>query len=151
MAIEVYVYSNGWAEANRRFLSKTNHGDLNSFISDHFDTTLGSPLQPNTYKQLLTKIHHKPEDVLFLTKSPEEASAAQTVLIPSVLVMTHRRNIEKLNETQKQMIRVRSFNELELDVNAPSIDPKQNPSSVPVPEIESSRNPSPMGEAGSNE
>ena len=117
LQIQLYVLSNGWAEANRRFLSKTNHGDLNLLISGHFDTTIGSFLSPDTYQKVLAEIKRSPEEVLFLTKSADEARTAQSVGIAVVLVMTHRRNIEKLEEADKSLPRIRSFNELEFEIS----------------------------------
>lgn len=113
--IKLFVFSNGWAEATKRFLSKTNHGDLNLLIDEHFDTSLGQLSDPETFKKVLSKIKEKPEDVVFLTKSADEARASAKVNLTTVLVLTHRRNIEKLDSDGKKMPRVRSFNELEFE------------------------------------
>ncbi len=59
---------------------------------------------------ILTKICEQPEGVIFLTKSPEEAKVE--VGITPILVVTHRKNIEKLDESDKQITTIRSFNEL---------------------------------------
>lgn len=115
MQILLYVFSNGWAEANKRFLAKTNHGDLNLLISGHYDTTMGPSNEPDTFKRLLGAIKQKAEDVLFLTKAPAEAHAATAAGISCVLVMTHQRNIDKLDEADKEAPRIRSFNELEFE------------------------------------
>jgi methionine salvage enolase-phosphatase E1 len=63
----------------------------------------------------LTKIGEQPEGVIFLTKSPEEAKAAKEVGITPILVVTHLKNIEKLDESDKQITTIRSFNELEFE------------------------------------
>jgi methionine salvage enolase-phosphatase E1 len=68
-----------------------------------------------SYQKILAKIGEQPEDVIFLTKSPEEAKAAKEVGITPILVLTHRRNIQKLDESDKQMTIIRSFNELEFE------------------------------------
>ena len=111
--IKLYVFSNGWSEATKRFLSRTNHGDLNLLINGHFDTSLGSLSDPTTYTRLLEKINEQPNMVLFLTKSAEEGRAAIQAGLYVVLCLTHRRNIEKLDSEGKKMARVRSFNEIE--------------------------------------
>jgi enolase-phosphatase E1 len=113
--IKLYVVSNGWVDATKKFMSNTNHGDLNLLIDNHFDTSLGPLTDKESYQKILAKIGEQPEDVIFLTKSPEEAKAAKEVGITPILVLTHRRNIQKLDESDKQMTIIRSFNELEFE------------------------------------
>lgn len=109
---KLYVVSNGWADATKRFLTKTNHGNLEVLIEGHFDTTLGSLNDPSTYDKVLELIKVPAENVLFLTKCAEEGRAALQAGLNSILVLTHRRNIEKLDEESKKLPRVRSFNDL---------------------------------------
>ncbi|KAH7643293.1 enolase-phosphatase e1-like protein [Dermatophagoides farinae] len=113
--IKLYVFSNGWSEATRRFMMKTNHGDLNLLIDGYFDTSLGQLNDPDTFRKMLQRINEKPENVMFLTKSPEEGRAAESIGLTVVLVLTHRRNIERLDDDGRRMARVRSFNELEFE------------------------------------
>jgi methionine salvage enolase-phosphatase E1 len=96
-------------------MSNTNHGDLNLLIDNHFDTSFGPLTDKESYQKILAKIGEQPEGVIFLTKSPEEAKAAKEIGITPILVLTHRKNIEKLDESDKQMTRIRSFNELEFE------------------------------------
>ena len=118
--VKLHVFSNGWAEATKRFLARTNHGDLNLLIEDHFDTSLGSLTEEATYTKVLEKLKLPPNAVLFLTKSAEEGRVATKVGLLVVLVLTHRRNIEKLSEADRAaMPRVRSFNEIEFIVDTP--------------------------------
>ena len=111
--IKLFVFSNGWAEATKRFLSRTNHGDMNLLIEDHFDTTLGPLTTQATFVKVSEKVQLPAQDLLFLTKSADEACAAQNAGLIVVLVLTHRRNIEKLDGEARRIPRVRSFNELE--------------------------------------
>ena len=115
LQIRLFVFSNGWTEATRRFLTKTNHGDLNLLIDAHFDSSIGPLGEAATFQKMLDEIKQKPEDVLFLTKWPEEARAAKSLGITSVLVLTHRRNIDNLDEADKAMDRIRTFNELDFE------------------------------------
>ncbi|KAJ6221760.1 hypothetical protein RDWZM_000305 [Blomia tropicalis] len=114
--IKLFVFSNGWAEATKRFLSRTTHGDLNLLIDGHFDTSLGSLNDANTFTQVLKKINEPAQEVLFLTKNADEGRAANQAGLIVVLVLTHRRNIDKLDSIAKRMPRVRSFNEIEFVV-----------------------------------
>ena len=109
----MYVLSNGWALASKRFLSQTNHGDLNELITDYFDSDLGQLTDKSTYQKVLEQIKESAENVLFLTKNAREGQAALSAGLSVVLVMTHRRNIEKLSDEEKKIPRVRTFNDIE--------------------------------------
>ena len=112
--IKIFVLSNGWVEATKKFLSKTNHGDLGILLDGHYDSkTEGSLTDKETYTKLVGKLQLTPADVLFLTKAADQAKAAKDAGLSILLVLTHRKNIEKLSEEEKQMPRVRSFNEIE--------------------------------------
>lgn len=113
LEIKLCVLSNGWAEATKRFLSRTNHGDMNLLIDEHLDTTLGQLNQTATFTKVLEKVKEPAAEVLFLTKNAEEAKAAIAAGLIVVMVLTHRRNIEKLDEESRKLPRVRSFNEIE--------------------------------------
>lgn len=120
--IKLYVYSHAAIEAQKLFLSNTNHGELESIIDNHYDTTFGKKEDPQSFERLVKELGVAPEDVLFLTKNVAEAKAAQSVGLGVVLVLTHRRNIERLSAEDRQGFRsriIRSFNELELDDAAP--------------------------------
>ena len=113
--IKLYVLSNSWVEGTKKFLSKTSQGDLNLMIDGHYDTSEGSLTDKETYTKLVGKIGQTADQVLFLTKSAEEAKAAKEANLPIILVLTHRKNIEKLTEDEKTFPRIRSFNELDFE------------------------------------
>lgn len=113
LEIKLVVLSNGWAEATKRFLSRTNHGDMNLLIDEHLDTTLGQLTAAETFSKVLEKVQLPAAEVLFLTKNADEAKAAIAAGLIVVMVLTHRRNIEKLDAEAKRLPRVRSFNEIE--------------------------------------
>lgn len=115
LKIRLYAYSSSWSDATRCFLSKTNHGDLNLLIDGCFDTTLGPSNVTTTYEKVLDSIKQKPENVLFLTKSTSEAQAALKAGISVVLVLTHRRSQDQLNDSNKGLPTIRSFNELDFE------------------------------------
>jgi methionine salvage enolase-phosphatase E1 len=66
-------------------------------------------------QKILAKIGEQPEGVIFITKSAEEPKASKETRITTILVVTNRRNIEKLDESQKQITRIRLLNELEFE------------------------------------
>jgi len=113
LGIKQYVFSNGWAEATKRFLTCTNHGDLNLLLDGYYDTSFGSLTDAATFDKVIAQIKEPHNQVLFLTKSSDEGRAAFQAGLIVVLVLTHRRNIEKLDEEARRMPLVRSFNEIE--------------------------------------
>lgn len=142
--IKCYVLSNGWKEANKKFLSNTSHGDLNLMIDGHFDTSEGGLEDKETYSKIAGKIGEPVSECLFLTKSGKEGLAAQSAEMPVVLVLTHRKNIEKLAEDEKSLPRVRTFNELEFG------DPAQASKMSPKPSGEGEQQKSAEEEAEPN-
>lgn len=113
LGIKLYVLSNGWSEATKKFMSKTSHGDLNLLIDGHYDTSIGSLTDPETYKKVTDKIKEKPDDVVFLTKSADEAKAAKKSGLNVVLVLTHRRNVDAVVDSCKDIPIARTFTEIE--------------------------------------
>ena len=111
--LKIYVLSNGWKEATKKFLGTTTTGDLNLMVDDHFDTTEGKLDDKQTYTNIAQKIGLTVDQCLFLTKSGPEGLAAKQAGMPTVLVMTHRKNIDKLTDEERTLNKIRSFNELE--------------------------------------
>lgn len=114
MNIKMFVVSNGWSEANKKFLSKTSHGDLNMLIDDHFDTSVGPLTEESTFKKLIGKIKEKPADITFLTKSVEEGVAAKSAGMGVVLVLTHRKEVDAAVEQCKDVPIARTFTDIEI-------------------------------------
>lgn len=78
MGISLYVYSSGSVAAQRQWFSHSNHGDLSSLISGHFDLdTAGSKEDPHSYLTISQKIKVRPERTLFLSDSAGELKAAR--------------------------------------------------------------------------
>ena len=114
--IKLFVFNNGWTEATKRFLSKTNHGDLNLLIDAHFDSSIGTLAEAATFQKILDEIKQNPEDLLFLTEWPNQVRAAKSLNIIAVLVMTRQnRNIDNLDEADKTLDRICSLQELKFE------------------------------------
>ena len=112
--IQLYVLSNGWSYATRKFLEKTSQGNLSILINDCFDTELGPLNSATTFQKLLNIIKVPSQELVFLTKSADEAKAAIEVGIIVVMVLTHRKDVEAIQENVKDQIpHVRTFNEIE--------------------------------------
>lgn len=114
LQIPLYVCCNGWNEASKRFLAHTSHGDLTPYFSGYFDDEHGDLTVPGTYMPMLAEMKQSsPESVLFLTKNVAIARAAIGVGMNALLVLTHRRNIQKLDEEGMKLPRVRSLNDID--------------------------------------
>lgn len=113
LGIKLYILSNGWTEATKKFMSKTSHGDLNLLIEEHFDSDLGPLTTPATYGKVLEKVALAPTDVVFLTKSPEEGKAAKDGGLNVILVLTHRQSVDQALTLCKEIPIARTFTEIE--------------------------------------
>jgi len=74
--LKLYIYSSGSVLAQRLIFSHTEHGDLTSWFSGYFDTTIGGKLEPESYRVIAARIGLPPAAVLFLSDHPAEISAA---------------------------------------------------------------------------
>ncbi|KAH9412750.1 enolase-phosphatase E1-like [Dermatophagoides pteronyssinus] len=111
--IKLYILSNGWAEASRKFMSKTSHGDLNMVIDDHYDTSIGSLLNQDTFTKVAAKIKQSPADVVFLTKSAEQGKVAKQAGLNVILVLTHGPAVDQALEICKDIPIARTFTDIE--------------------------------------
>lgn len=111
--IKFYVFSNTWVEAQKALLRNTNHGDLTTLITGHYDNDFGLLAEPDSWRRLCGSINESPNDVLFLTKSIVEARAAAEAGLMVVLVLTHRHNVKAISHEERKLFPiVRSLNEL---------------------------------------
>lgn len=111
--IKFYVFSNTWIEAQKALLRNTNHGDLTNLISAHFDNEFGLLTEADSWRRLCYEIRESPQDVLFLTKSPQEGRAAADAGLSVVLVLTHRHNVKAVApEDRERFPYVRTLNDL---------------------------------------
>lgn len=109
--VNVYVYSSGSVEAQKLLFGNTEEGDLLELFTDFFDTTIGNKKDSGSYKKIVEKIGVSPEEILFLTDTPEEATAASKAGLRSALVA--RDGNEELTEEHFQnFLVIESFGEL---------------------------------------
>ncbi len=102
-----------WAEATKKFMQKTSHGDLSALIAEQFDTTLGQLTSPETFKKLIAKTKDDPANTVFLTKSADEAKAAKAAGLQVVLVLTHSDKVDAVADKVKDIPIARSFTQIE--------------------------------------
>lgn len=107
------MHLSSWADATKKFMSKTSHGDLSTLIAEQFDTTLGQLTAPETYKKLIEKTKVDPANTVFLTKSADEAKAAKSAGLQAVMVLTHSDKVESVQDKVKDIPIARSFTQIE--------------------------------------
>ncbi|KAJ3115221.1 Enolase-phosphatase E1 [Phlyctochytrium bullatum] len=88
--LKVYVYSSGSIEAQKLLFGYSEKGDILDRFSGHFDTTIGSKLEPSSYEKIADTIladaaSSQPDkaleksSILFLSDNPVEIAAAKSV------------------------------------------------------------------------
>ena len=119
--IKVYVCSNSWKEVSKRFLAQTVHGNLTTFVDDYFDSSDGPLTKSETFNKIAERIQIKPPEIVFLTKSGDEARAALAAGWVAVLVLTHQREIDRMKEEDKKLMMIRTFTDLQFGENPPPV------------------------------
>ncbi|KAH9406168.1 Enolase-phosphatase E1 [Tyrophagus putrescentiae] len=116
--IKLFVVSHGWSEANKVFMSRTNQGDMTLLIDGYFDTKGGAWEEGASFKKLLEGQLHLSGGqgaVVLFTKTGAVARAAATAGIMPIIVTTHQKCFDALNEEEKKMAIIRTMNEVEFE------------------------------------
>ncbi len=74
--IDLYVYSSGSIAAQKLIFGHTEFGDLTPIFSGYFDTTTGGKKDTESYEAIAKEINLPVSEILFLSDSTEEISAA---------------------------------------------------------------------------
>ena len=90
--IPLYIYSSGSVDAQKLLFSHTDFGNLTSFFSGYFDTTIGSKTQMTSYEKIAEHINKSPQDIMFLSDNPQEIDAAQDAGL-QVVMLDREKNI----------------------------------------------------------
>jgi enolase-phosphatase E1 len=72
----VFIYSSGSVLAQRLIFSTVPSGDLTPLIDGYFDTTTGPKKEASSYRRIAAEIGVAPGEVLFVSDSGEEVTAA---------------------------------------------------------------------------
>jgi methylthioribulose 1-phosphate dehydratase / enolase-phosphatase E1 len=84
--VRVSIYSSGSKHAQQLLFANSTHGDLRSFLSNYFDTSVGQKNCVGSYKEiLLTLGAANPAEVLFVTDVLAEALAASSAGMTAVI------------------------------------------------------------------
>lgn len=84
--VRLYIYSSGSVPAQKLLFGHTPHGDLTPLFSGYFDTATGPKLVADSYTKIATAIQTSPKNILFLSDSSGEISAATQAGLQTILV-----------------------------------------------------------------
>ncbi|KAI4482132.1 hypothetical protein M0802_013812 [Mischocyttarus mexicanus] len=108
---KVYVYSSGSVESQKLLFGHSEHGDLLKYFSGFFDTEVGAKQECNSYKNILSKLGEKPNNVIFLTDVVKEAAAAKEAgILPFIVIRDG--NLALTDEETVTYTTIKSFSDL---------------------------------------
>ena len=84
--IALYVFSSGSVAAQKLLFGHSDAGDLTPLFSGYFDTTTGPKREAASYTAIARAIGFDPQDVLFLSDTPEEIAAARAAGLQALLI-----------------------------------------------------------------
>ena len=84
--IALYVFSSGSIAAQKLLFGYSDAGDLKPLFSGYFDTTTGPKREAASYAAIAGAIGLGPQDILFLSDTPEEIAAARGAGMKALLI-----------------------------------------------------------------
>jgi enolase-phosphatase E1 len=76
--LDLRIFSSGSVAAQKLFFGHTEVGDLLGFFAGHYDTTLGSKKEAESYRKIVQEFGLPPGDLLFVSDVVAELDAART-------------------------------------------------------------------------
>jgi len=96
---QIFIYSSGSVEAQKLLFKYSEHGNMLPLFDGHFDTTIGSKREKESYQKIAENISCKLEQILFLTDVLQEADAAFIAgLHVCIVVRPGNKPLEKLSQ-----------------------------------------------------
>ncbi|XP_015188395.1 PREDICTED: enolase-phosphatase E1-like [Polistes dominula] len=138
---KIYVYSSGSVELQKLHFGHSEHGDLLKYFSGFFDTEIGAKQECNSYKNILTKLGEKANNVIFLTDVVKEAAAAKEAGILPIIVIREG-NVALTDEEAIAYTTVKSF----LDVTFQTSNKRQKLNPTELEKKDESVNPNSSSE-----
>lgn len=74
--VDLRIYSSGSILAQKLFFGHTTAGDLTDLFTGHYDTTIGSKKEPESYSKIAEMLGLSPTQILFFTDAIGEIEAA---------------------------------------------------------------------------
>lgn len=107
--LTISIFSSGSVLAQQLLFAHTEAGDLTSFISNYFDTSVGKKGEAESYQRIAETIGLPPGEVLFISDVVSELSAAREAVMKTVLSI---RPGNQPQESAEQYQTIESFDEL---------------------------------------
>jgi enolase-phosphatase E1 len=85
--LRLYVYSSGSVQAQLLYFEFSSDGDLRPLFSGHFDTDIGSKVEPTSYRRVAEHIGATANSVVFFSDSVKELEAARSAGLQAVHVV----------------------------------------------------------------
>jgi len=108
---DLRIYSSGSVQAQVLFFGHTVAGNLLPLLSGHYDTTIGSKRESQSYQHIAADIGCPPADILFLSDITAELDAAKTAGLRTGLLLRPG-NPQQSNEQRHPAIK--SFAEIRI-------------------------------------
>lgn len=83
--LKISIFSSGSALAQKLLFAHTERGDLTGFISDYFDTTVGTKMDVQSYRRIAAVLGQTPSEVLFISDVVAELNAASAAGMQTLL------------------------------------------------------------------
>jgi enolase-phosphatase E1 len=83
--LDIRVYSSGSIGAQKLFFGHTIFGDLLGHFRGHYDTTIGSKSETESYRKIAAEFGCLPSEILFVSDVVRELDAAQSAEFRTVL------------------------------------------------------------------
>jgi len=110
---KLYVYSTWGKEVQKLLLAYTDKGDLSEYVSGFYDLSTGPKTDKDSYAHIAEEVDVKPEELLFLTDSVEEAKSAAEAGLKACLNETT--GVEFTDDDRQNYNCIKSFSELEAE------------------------------------
>jgi enolase-phosphatase E1 len=107
----IAIFSSGSVLAQKLLFRHTQAGDLTSYLSDYFDTTMGSKTDPASYRKIAEATGLSPLQIIFISDVTKELDAATTAGFEALLCERPGNH----PQAQHNYKIVRSFDELIFD------------------------------------
>ncbi len=93
--VQVGVFSSGSVLAQRLLFAHTTAGDLTVFLSNYFDTTIGSKFEVGSYRHISGALDEPAPAILFVSDVVAELDAAKTAGMKTTLCVRPGRLIDR--------------------------------------------------------
>jgi len=85
--IKLAIFSSGSVLAQKLLFAHTNAGDLTSYLDAHFDTTIGTKIDPLSYRKIARELRCPTEKLVFVSDMVSELEAARAASLRTFLCL----------------------------------------------------------------